>query len=106
MKKKDQTAGNEVAHSIRPEESAVLEWINSVKFKKVRFGGVDEKDVWKKIDELNRLYEKLIIAMRAGNAASDGSAEAVPEEGVPAEGEPEEGEHDSQPAEGGEKADE
>ncbi len=44
------------------EYSEVLDMIKNLKFKKKFFGGVDEADVWKKIYELNRLYEKLIIA--------------------------------------------
>lgn len=43
----------------------IREWLNSVSFKKARFGGVDEADVWKKIDELNSLYEKTLIAVLA-----------------------------------------
>ena len=71
MKKKTQTPQTETAPGIRAEEAAVLEWIKTVKFKKVMFGGVDEKDVWKKIDELNGLYEKLIIAVRAEHASNE-----------------------------------
>lgn len=40
----------------------ILDWLNSVKFKRGFFGGLDEIDVWKKIRELNSLYEKLLIA--------------------------------------------
>lgn len=42
--------------------SEIKQWLQAVKFKKARFGGVDEADVWKKIDELNSLYEKALIA--------------------------------------------
>lgn len=47
------------------ELDAVTEWLKKVKFKKTLFGGVDERDVWKKIDELNTLYNNAIIAERA-----------------------------------------
>ncbi len=43
---------------------AVNDWLREVRFKKKRFGGLDEADVWKKIGELNRLYEKMLIAER------------------------------------------
>ena len=43
----------------------IREWLSSVSFKKAKFGGVDEADVWKKIDELNSLYEKALIAALA-----------------------------------------
>ena len=43
---------------------AVNDWLHEVRFKKKRFGGLDEADVWKKIGELNRLYEKMLIAER------------------------------------------
>lgn len=61
MKKKKGTP------DIKPEnlkngQGPVYEWLKNVKFKRVRFGGVDEADVWKKIAELNGLYEKMIIA--------------------------------------------
>lgn len=49
----------------------IREWLRSVSFKKAKFGGVDEADVWKKIDELNSLYEKaLISALAEKNAGS------------------------------------
>ncbi len=37
-------------------------WLEKVKFKKRLFGGVDEKDVWEKIEELNTLYEAALKA--------------------------------------------
>lgn len=43
----------------------IREWLGSVSFQKAIFGGVDEADVWKKIDELNSLYEKALIAAMA-----------------------------------------
>lgn len=55
----------------------IKEWIASVRFKKAKFGGVDEADVWKKIDELNSLYEKaLIAALAEKNAGSIGNTDA------------------------------
>ncbi|MBR3423473.1 MAG: hypothetical protein IKG80_03175 [Clostridia bacterium] len=62
MKKEKETSGPSI---VGVEEKAVLDWIGGVSFKRKRFGGVDETDVWRKIGELNRLYEKLLIAERA-----------------------------------------
>lgn len=36
----------------------ILEQLKKTKFKKQIFGGINEADVWKKIEELNSLYEK------------------------------------------------
>lgn len=44
------------------EHEEILQWIKNVKFKKNLFGGVKESDVWKKIEELNNLYEQALIA--------------------------------------------
>ncbi|MDD6464334.1 MAG: hypothetical protein PUF75_00145 [Coprococcus sp.] len=43
----------------------ILSWIKKLKFKKKVFGGVDEADVLKKMEELNTLYEKALLAERA-----------------------------------------
>ena len=54
----------------------IKEWLSSVSFKKAGFGGVDEADVWKKIDELNSLYEKaLIAALAEKNSGGVGSTD-------------------------------
>lgn len=33
-------------------------WLENVKFRKQLIGGVNEADLWKKINELNRLYQQ------------------------------------------------
>ncbi|MCF0259257.1 MAG: hypothetical protein HUJ54_05305 [Erysipelotrichaceae bacterium] len=43
----------------------IASFLKTVKFKRKLFGGVDEKDVWKKIDELNELYKAELRAERA-----------------------------------------
>ncbi len=60
----------------------IREWLSSVSFKKAGFGGDDEADVWKKIDELNCLSEKALIAALAeknsggvGNTGTPGTSE-------------------------------
>lgn len=42
----------------------ILEWIKMVKFKKKLFGGLDEDDVLKKMEELNSLYEAALLSER------------------------------------------
>lgn len=46
------------------EQQRVYDWLRTVKFKKMTFGGVDEADVWKKIGELNALYDAALCAER------------------------------------------
>ena len=48
-----------------PEEEEILRWLKETKFRKVAFGGVSEADVWKKISELNDLYDAAFRAQRA-----------------------------------------
>lgn len=56
----------EAAAPVLNHEQAKLQaWLRQVKFKKVTFGGVSEADVWKKIGELNALYEAALSAERA-----------------------------------------
>ena len=49
------------ADSCRKE---IREWLSHVRFRRALRGGVREADVWKKIAELNILYEKLLEAER------------------------------------------
>ena len=51
-------------HDIDDIHSEILEWIKTIKFKKKLIGGLDEEDVLKKIEELNRLYEKALMCER------------------------------------------
>ena len=46
------------------EQEALLQWFKKVRFRKAFLGGVDETDVWRKLEELNRLYEASIAAER------------------------------------------
>ncbi len=43
----------------------MLRWLTKVRFRKTLFGGVDERDLWKKLGELNDLYDSAISAERA-----------------------------------------
>lgn len=49
---------------VNPEQEELLQWFKTVKFRRAALGGVDEADVWRKLDELNRLYEASIAAER------------------------------------------
>lgn len=49
---------------INQEHKEIIKWFQTVKFRRTLFGGVDENDVWKKLQELNRLYESAIRAER------------------------------------------
>lgn len=60
MKKKDK-----VRDPINHEQERIQKWLKQVRFKKNALGGVNEADVWKKISELNALYEAALSAERA-----------------------------------------
>lgn len=47
------------------EQANIQAFLKKVRFKKALFGGVQESDVWKKIGELNTLYEAALSAERA-----------------------------------------
>lgn len=47
-----------------PKIKEIAEWLDKVRFRKKFFGGLDEEDVWKKIDELNSMYEIMLEAER------------------------------------------
>ena len=49
---------------LNSEQQNIVEWLKKVRFQKQLFGGVSEQDVWKKIDELNKLYEAALAAER------------------------------------------
>ncbi len=51
----------------------VAQYIKSMKFKKKTFGGVDEADVWKQIEELHKEYEAVFIYQEATHALADGA---------------------------------
>lgn len=55
----------DVAEPLNHEQARIQEWLKKARFRKVVLGGVDEADVWKKIGELNALYEAALSAERA-----------------------------------------
>ena len=50
---------------ISQEQLEIVEWYRKVKFRKKLLGGVDEVQMWKKLEELYGLYENAIRAERA-----------------------------------------
>ena len=50
---------------ISPEQEAIIQWFRTVKFRKNLLGGVDEVQMWKKLEELYGLYANAIRAERA-----------------------------------------
>lgn len=51
--------------ALNHEHERILQWLKKVRFRKSLFGGVNEQDLWKKLGELNDLYEAAISAERA-----------------------------------------
>ncbi len=47
------------------QRSEIARWLKTVKFRPRLFAGVDEADVWKKIRQLNRMYDDALVAERA-----------------------------------------
>lgn len=48
--------------TVSSEHQNIIKWLKNVRFRKQLFGGVSEADVWKKIDELNQLYDEALMA--------------------------------------------
>ena len=63
-KNKIQSLSSTEKAPLNSEQQKIVEWLQNVRFKKQSFGGVSEADVWKKIDELNKLYDAALIAER------------------------------------------
>ena len=66
-KEKDTRIKNEAfpASAAEPqseEHERIIEFFKKLRFRKKMFGGVDERVVWKKLEELDRLYEEAIRA--------------------------------------------
>lgn len=53
------------ANPMNHMEVQILKWLQSVKFRKATFGGVEEADLWKKLGELYDLFHQAISAERA-----------------------------------------
>lgn len=66
-KNKAQNAFQTALAGLPPEQRQIVTWLQNVKFKRKLFGGVDEADVWRKLEELNALYEKALLIQRTGS---------------------------------------
>ena len=64
-KKKLTAEAEQQTQAINHEHENLIKWFQIVKFRKRLRGGVDEAYLWKKLEELNRLYEASISAERA-----------------------------------------
>ena len=51
--------------ALNHEKEKMRKWFEEVKLRKVMFGGVDEIQLWKKLEELNQIYETSLSAERA-----------------------------------------
>lgn len=47
------------------EQEKLNQWFQTVKFRKTLIGGINEASLWKKLEELNGLYDDAIVAERA-----------------------------------------
>ena len=69
MKNDRYTAGRgrqvSTASSSEAARRELEKWMRSVRFKRRLFGGIDEADVCKKLQELNALYEQALACERA-----------------------------------------
>ncbi|NLG25116.1 MAG: hypothetical protein GX558_07145 [Clostridiales bacterium] len=46
-------------------QKRIAQWLGSARFRRQLLGGVSERDVWKKIGELNEMYNAALFAERA-----------------------------------------
>ena len=53
------------APALSEEQQELVRWLKTVRFRKAIVGGVDEADLWKKLEQLNHLYEAALAAERA-----------------------------------------
>lgn len=50
--------------TLNREQLQIIHWLKEVRFRKKLFGGVNEQDVWKKIEKLNEMYDDALKAER------------------------------------------
>ena len=63
-RKRRRSAGEDI-QPLNREQKRILAWLKKVRFRKRLFGGVSERDVWKKIEELNHMSDLALVAERA-----------------------------------------
>ena len=54
---------------VSDEYKKVVSFLKGLKFRRVFFGGIDEKHVWQKLEELSRLYDRAVEAERISGRA-------------------------------------
>lgn len=52
------------AEALNREQLQIANWLKTARFRKQLFGGISEEDVWKKIEQLNELYDAALRAER------------------------------------------
>ena len=55
--KQTSNSGNLVSGFKKREQLEIINWLKGVQFQKQLIGGINEQDVWKKIHQLNEMYE-------------------------------------------------
>ena len=50
---------------LNAEQAKIAPWLQKLRFRPVTFGGVSEANVWRRIGELNAMYEQAMLAERA-----------------------------------------
>lgn len=51
---------NKSKDELQDEEGKIADYLEKLRFRRQFFGGVSEQDVWKKINELNELYQEAL----------------------------------------------
>lgn len=49
---------------VNPEHERLINWMQTVKFRKTMIGGINEVQLWKKLEELNQIYDAALRAER------------------------------------------
>ena len=56
---------NQTGQALNHAHETIGPWLRRLRFKRRLLGGLNEADVWKKISQLNDMYEAALIAERA-----------------------------------------
>lgn len=66
MKSKEETypMSEKAESQLSLEQKKIAEWLEKLSFRKQFIGGVSEEEVWKKIQELNSMYQDALNAER------------------------------------------
>lgn len=46
-------------------QAPIAQWLSKLRFRRQLLGGVSEADVWKKLEELNKLYAAALLTQQA-----------------------------------------